>query len=126
MGMDVYGKAATDPVGEYFRNNVWWWHPLWTYCEEVVAPELCAGVSGHHNNGDGLDAGGALFLGTLLQAEIDSGRCAQYAADRAARLDALPVEPNGKRPFETNYSFAVKNVQEFANFLKHSGGFEIF
>jgi hypothetical protein len=36
MGMDVYGKAPTVEEGKYFRNNLWWWRPLWTYVEEVV------------------------------------------------------------------------------------------
>ena len=35
MGMDVYGIAPTSERGEYFRNNVWWWRPLWDYCCEV-------------------------------------------------------------------------------------------
>ena len=32
MGMDVFGKNPTDEKGAYFRNNVWFWHPLWDYC----------------------------------------------------------------------------------------------
>jgi hypothetical protein len=40
MGMDVYGKDAVSEKGEYFRNNVWYWRPLWNYCIEV-APDLC-------------------------------------------------------------------------------------
>jgi hypothetical protein len=39
MGMDVFGKAPTRKVGEYFRSNVWYWHPLWHYCEEI-APDI--------------------------------------------------------------------------------------
>ena len=35
MGMDVYGKNQTSEKGSYFRNNVWWWRPLWNYCEEL-------------------------------------------------------------------------------------------
>lgn len=76
MGMDVYGRAPTSEVGQYFRSNVWYWRPLWNYCMEV-APELCKDVSGHTNDGDGLDATGAAELADILTREIDSGRTAQ-------------------------------------------------
>ena len=39
MGMDVYGKKPKGEKGDYFRNNVWWWRPLWQYCASS-APEL--------------------------------------------------------------------------------------
>jgi len=52
MGMDVYGIAPIAEVGKYFRNNIWWWHPLWNYVQEV-APHLTEGVNGHFNDGDG-------------------------------------------------------------------------
>ncbi len=81
MGMDVFGVAPTTPAGEYFRNNVWWWRPLWQYCTQT-APDLTEGVSGDTNDGDGLDAAGANELGRRLQDELDSGRCALYAAER--------------------------------------------
>ena len=55
MGMDVYGRNPTTKQGEYFRNNVWWWHPLADYCTSV-APDITAQCnSWHHNDGDGLD-----------------------------------------------------------------------
>jgi hypothetical protein len=92
MGYDVYGKAATAEVGKYFRNNIWWWHPLWSYCEEI-APDLTEGVIGHSNDGDGLDDVGACTLAELLTAELSSRRTAQYGADEAARLATLPDEP---------------------------------
>ncbi len=31
MGFDLYGKSPTANKGTYFRNNVWWWRPLWEY-----------------------------------------------------------------------------------------------
>lgn len=91
MGMDVYGRNPTAPAGEYFRANVWRWHPLWSYCE-VVQPEM--GVRyGHSNDGDGLDARGAAALAEALTAELDSGRTAQYVAMRDAELASLPRRP---------------------------------
>lgn len=89
MGMDVFGKNATSETGEYFRNNVWWWRPLWDYCVEV-APELCGDVDGDSNSGDGLDAEGADDLAVVLFNELESGRTAQYAKDYSKRLSELP------------------------------------
>jgi hypothetical protein len=86
MGMDVVGRNNPDA---YFRNNVWWWRPLWDYCTEV-APELCEEVSGHYNDGDGLDEEGALQLSAILYMEIDAGRTAEYKADYYARISQLP------------------------------------
>ena len=40
MGMDVYGERPKSNRGEYFRNNVWWWRPLWNYvsieCSDII------------------------------------------------------------------------------------------
>ena len=92
MGMDVYGKKPTAEVGNYFRNTGWWWHPLWKYVEEV-APRLAAKVEyAGSNDGDGLGARDSAKLAVILTAELDAGRTAQYAADYAARVEALPDE----------------------------------
>lgn len=80
MGMDVIGTSPAAAEGSYFRNNIWWWRPLWDYCEKV-APEVVAGVAGQTNDGDGLDGTSAKKLARILDEEIESGRCQQYAAD---------------------------------------------
>ena len=79
MGMDVFGKNPKSKEGEYFRNNVWWWRPLAIYCYEV-APDIAARCKyWGSNDGDGLGKEDSIRLAELLQAEIDSGRCRQYA-----------------------------------------------
>ena len=154
MGMDVFGKAPTSEEGKYFRNNVWWWHPLWSYCEEI-APELIPEDNpGHFNDGWGLDAEGAIALADRLAGELASGATAEYARQYQARLEALPPQtcttcggtgkraepPNigpGSMPcngcdgsgkvlsMETHYPFSEENVREFEAFLRGCGGFEI-
>ena len=50
--------------GIYFRNNCWWWRPLWDYCANI-APDLISDElwdSGHHNDGAGLEANDAAKL----------------------------------------------------------------
>ena len=78
MGMDVYGVKPKTSKGEYFRNNVWWWHPLWTYCC-YTCPELANKVeSGHDNSGDGLDAVDSRRLGFIIQESITTGAAQEY------------------------------------------------
>lgn len=40
MGFDLYGESPKNKNGEYFRNNVWWWRPLWQYvaveCSDII------------------------------------------------------------------------------------------
>jgi len=55
MGMDVMGMNATSEKGEYFRNNVWWWRPLWDYCLNEHGDIAGQVEHGHSNDGDGLD-----------------------------------------------------------------------
>ena len=153
MGMDVYGKNATNEKGEYFRNNVWWWRPLWDYCEELYEP--CREVSGHTNDGDGFGEAHSLQLSRILFDEIESGRTADYATARELLISAMErptcriCEGTGQRPdglygvewkekgcnacrgegttdpMAANYDFDVDNVREFALFLATCGGFEI-
>jgi len=92
MGMDVFGKNPTTEEGKYFRNNVWWWRPLWEYCcvagEGIISEEVAE--DGHMNDGAGLDTDGAMALGVLLLEEIAAGRTAEYEARYNAHLATLP------------------------------------
>jgi len=174
MGMDVVGIKPESERGEYFRNNVWWWRPLLDYCatvaSEIVTDEVAAGCS--CNDGNGLDAEGAIKLANILQDEIESGRTKEHQDDynkwrselprehcnicdgTGIRTDDLGVEHGwptkeldpevqiltGRTHGSCNschgvgtteawlahYPFSVENVQEFALFLKESGGFQVW
>lgn len=150
MGMDVYGKKPENERGEYFRNNVWWWHPLWDYCL-TQHPEPAAKVEhGHSNSGDGLNSQDAKKLGMLLKQDLLSGKVDAYEDMYKKEQDALPEQDcvicnatgirndeyvqgtcnacSGKgktEHFAKNYPFAKKNVEDFSEFLINSGGFEI-
>lgn len=92
MGMDVYGKNPSGEKGEYFRNNVWWWHPLWDYCEALTPDLIPEDNLGHYNDGWGLDAAGAKALAERLLEEIESGRTLEYKREYFRELAALPDE----------------------------------
>ena len=154
MGMDVIGNNEDSEVGRYFRNNVWWWRPLWMYCEDTL-PEVCDKVEhAHMNCGDGLDQVDSMKLGNALKKKIESGECALYARQRHEYIESLPLiecdlcegtggrqEPpttgkgtypcnacdsKGKvKQWDTHYPFSEENVQKFINFLLECGGFKI-
>lgn len=89
--MDVYGIEPITDKGEYFRNNIWWWRPLWDYCEELYQP--CQEVSGHTNDGEGLNGEQAKELGGILLREISLGNTLAYQEKYEAELESAPDVP---------------------------------
>lgn len=90
MGMDVYGKAPTAEAGKYFRNNVWWWRPLADLCQ-ALAPQICRACEHwHSNDGDGLDADGAVALAAVLDARLTDGTVARLLAERDKMIAEMP------------------------------------
>ena len=142
-----YDKANP---GHYFRNNVWWWRPLWDYCH-MAAPDIIdedTYENGHNNSGAGLDADGAKALGNRLMQLIADCSVIKYEATYIQQLDDLPDEAcvrcnnnnrgdnkkkdctncnqTGLKPnINKSYPFDSRNVEEFAHFCLQSGGFEI-
>ena len=141
MGMDVYGinpkiksekpeinwDTATDEQkdkyfeasekweaenpGVYFRNNVWYWRPLWDYvcmaCGDTMTEDDLH--AGHHNDGHVIDAEQCEVIVERLEFLLKIGAVAKYEVERE----------------DENYPFDEENVRDFLNFVKHSGGFEI-
>ena len=153
MGMDVFGRKATSADGEYFRRNVWGWHPLATLCEDL-APEITSACQHwHSNDGDGLDAVKATELADRLEELVANGAIAAYVKHRDEALASLPDEacsqcdgtgrrrdtPDSaatvckqcsgratKRPFVTYYCLDAADVTEWISFLRSCGGFNIY
>ena len=146
MGFDIHGLRHKSETGEYFQNNVWGWRPLWQYvCEQsqdiLTTEEQDAGES---NDGYRISEEKARLIATRLLELLRDGSVRKYGRERQERLDNLPNEKcnvcKGKgdrscatckgtgmmRPWDTFYGFDEENVKEFANFLKDSGGFEIW
>lgn len=121
MGMDVFGMNPTTTSGTYFRNNLWWWTPLWNYvsdlAEDIISDECFA--RGHCNDGANLNDIDCIALADRLKDELDSGNTAEYEKEFIASK-----ENNDK--WDLPYGFSVENVREFEDFLRHCGGFEIW
>ena len=103
-----------------------------------VAPAIATRCpSWRHNEGYGLGGEDARALANILQAEIASGRTEAYRTNNEREIAApRPNTPEssltamltstGYECLPDKYHFSVENVQEFAAFLRDSGGFEIW
>jgi hypothetical protein len=138
--------------GVYFRNNVWWWRPLWSYvcevCEDILTEEDMS--MGCENSGHLINEKKSMKIGVKLQALIISGATQQYETSYKAGLDALEqvecdlCDGTGKRKdmevkngcnkchgkgrvddWAMSYPFHTDNVDRFSEFCLQSGGFEI-
>lgn len=89
MGMDVYGKSPATEAGEYFRATVWFWHPLWEYCERSFPTITDKVEHGHSNSGDGLDADDSKALAEAIRASLADGSALEYSNQRNAYLAEL-------------------------------------
>src|SRR5262249_53569595 len=91
MGMDVYGKDPRSEKGNYFRNTVWYWHPLADYVR-MVAPSITSRCSDwHSNDGDGLSGEDSVALAAMLHEELRRGRTDDYGQAFRERQARLPM-----------------------------------
>lgn len=92
MGMDVFGKRPTSKAGEYFRSNVWHWHPLADYIMTVAPDTASSCKRWHTNEGDGLNAKQSVELAKILRSEVASCRATKYVHRRDSILASMPDE----------------------------------
>lgn len=100
MGMDVFGKKPTSEVGEYYRQSIWGWHPLWHYVELYHEAYASKVQHGHSNDGDGLEAEDSSQLALALKQDLITGMAKQRLDEWQRQLDEMPNETcdlcNGK------------------------------
>ena len=154
---DKYFKAMREyersNPGTYFRNNCWWWRPLWDYvcavCKDILdADDIQAG---HYNDGHTIDADTVADMCILLNKEVRENKHVEYEKLYKERISSLPLEDcdlcnatgqrndeyvkgtcnkcqgEGKvKSFEAAYPFSAENVEQFLLFLSESGGIQIF
>ena len=115
-------RYEEDNPGEYFRNNCWWWRPLWNYvceeCQDILTEEEM--IAGCYNDGKSISASKTKKMAKRLRTKINDGSVADYEKEykeMAAKED--------EDSFAKNYPFAEENVKRFAIFLEQSGGIDI-
>ena len=124
--------------GVYFRNNVWWWRPLWNYvCEECdYILEEDDYESGCDNSGHHITEEKASAIAKRLFELIEKGETKEYddyhrkQAEKAEKDNKILENKTGKKygdgwNWADSYPFDVENVRNFATFCSESGGFEI-
>ena len=134
---DFQNKYQEDNQGSYFRNNVWWWRPLWQFvCEQCQEFLTVADMNGGNSN-DGYKITktksikiakrlSKVLAGTFVD-EVDREHVgnsivpANYPKPYYKKWKKLQDAHN----WDDDYPFDRENVENFAKFCKDSGGFEI-
>ena len=131
-------ESEEENPGVYFRNNVWWWRPLWNYvcseCKDILSQDDYE--SGSSNDGHLITQDKAVLIAKRLLELIESGETKGYQdfhrkkADEADANNERLIADGGKKygdgwDWSDSYPFDVENVRAFATFCAESGGFEI-
>ena len=125
MGFDLTGINAKNKKGEYFRNNCWYWRPLWDFATNVTMdlknPQKLE-HKGFTNDGYKVNKTEHKALVKGLKWAIETHELGQKAdvVERTALKDCL------RGVGEKNYPFEWGNVKEFLEFLENNEGFEIW
>ena len=126
-------KRENENPGIYFRNNVWWWRPLWNYvcgsCEDILEEDDYD--SGCDNSGHHITEEKASAMAKKLFELIESGDTKGYEDFHKKTMKEAEENNKGKKcgddgwDWNDSYPFSVYNVRSFATFCAESGGFEI-
>ena len=138
--------------GTYFRNNVWWWRPLWEFvverCDDILTEKDIE--HGSYNDGHTISKTKSKKIAARLRRLLKDGSVDKYEAQYAFNQMSAEDEEcdlckgtgkrtdmevlngcNGcsgkgtKRPWLCSYPFEKSNVIEFEIFCEQSGGFTI-
>ena len=111
-------KHYEDNPGVYFRNNVWYWRPLWDYvCQNVDSLTEDDHMNGHSNSGHQINERKSIEIASTLYALLEDGS--------VKTAEEMHMEGEINSDTEISYPFSEENVREFAIFCEESGGFEI-
>ncbi|MBI4596362.1 MAG: hypothetical protein HY730_08310 [Candidatus Tectomicrobia bacterium] len=138
MGFDLIGIKPKSKKREYFRNNVWYWPRLWEFVCAVASDVLTEEdqYKGTLNDGYTISEEKVAIIAQRLEASLANKKNYEAMIEQSAAvrhqiaelvMQTLKGSFDGKiEPEETHYPFDWENVQEFAEFCKDSGGFQIW
>ena len=117
-----YSEFQDSNPGTYFRNNCWWWRPLWDFVCDHCADFLTERdiINGQYNNGALITKVKSKRISTRLKKLLKSGDVKDYALAYGNWL-----KEQDQDNFKKNYPFSEENVIHFARFCEESGGFWI-
>lgn len=112
MGMDIYGKRPSNKTGEYFRANIFGWGPIMQATLDLVPEHITSQCKyWGSNDGDGLGARASKEAARILTEKMNNGEYTAYYA-------------KGRLTGEL-YDGFTERFEEWIEFLRHCGGFEI-
>ena len=135
MGMDVYGRNPSSPVGEYFRATIWAWHPLHALiselCSDLLDPETLHQMAMNNGAGPGDQPTCTEMAqrfeqwmehhteGHGLESELRVTKDGRLVSDEelAENPDLETVSP---------YEIGDDHLKKWITFLRHCGGFEVW
>ena len=111
-----------EEAGAYFRNNVWWWRPLWRFvtgtCDDILTEK--DRNAGEFNDGHHISDKKAKAIAERLFEMLDNGHVKEYE-----KLYREHIESLADGSWDKSYPFNIDNVRAFAKFCSKCGGFEI-
>ena len=115
-------KYESEVVGYYFRNNVWFWRPLWMFvcknCSDILSEKDMQ--MGTYNDGHKISKTKATRIGKRLKKLLRDGTAKDFE-----KLNNSEFDSDGNK-IEVSYPFYTDNVEVFAEFCLNSGGFRIY
>jgi hypothetical protein len=124
---EEYEEYHDNNPGIYFRNNVWWWRPLWSFitstCDDILTEKDI--VSGSYNDGRTISRAKAMKIAKRIEKLANDGSLDKYAETYDKQRKKLAESTDKDTKFFSNYPFDKDNVKRFATFCKESGGFKI-
>ena len=131
---EEYEEFQEVNTGVYFRNNVWWWRPLWAFicdnCDHILTKEQMQG--GNTNDGVIIEHDQAEEIHNVIVNVIGKKQIIKMDAEYTEMRKEAEEKNKGKKStdedyiWSANYPFDADNVMAFAEFCKQSGGFEIW
>ena len=104
--------------GAYFRNNVWFWRPLWNFVTGCCADILTEGdiENGYMNDGHIISKTKSKRIASRLRRFFKDGSVDAYESWYARQISQLK-----ENDWNKNYPFSIQNVRELERFCEHSG-----
>ena len=124
---EQYNKHLEDNPGIYFRNNVWWWRPLWQFvcenCSDILDDEDME--RGCYNDHHLITEDKAMRIAIKLNSLLLDKTVDKYEEKHEQERAELEKSDNEDIKFMASYPFCRENIERFAKFCEQSGGFII-
>ena len=121
---ELKDKYNEDNPGVYFRNNVWYWRPLWDfvchYCDNILTAKDMD--RGHYNDNHKISKTKSIKIAKKLTKILEDKTVNAYmvnyeTSQRQAKADG--------EDFANSYPLDKDNISNFRDFCRESNGFTI-